>query len=169
MLRVLIFALMGSLLVIFQGTAFSAANLLGGALPNTALILLVFFAVTNGSFLGEIVGTLIGLTYDLVGVLPFGLFILLCTLIGYVVGRLRNAFVSTHWLFWPIGITFISMILWNIILIVLSFIFNLNLNDQLFAIANLLEILYTVLFAPLLFFILGRLELLLTRRPGGIR
>jgi len=66
---------------------------IGGALPDLALILLVYYAHYNGSFPGEIVGFITGMAFDALSAAPLGFHALIFTTAGYLVGVSRQRVV----------------------------------------------------------------------------
>ncbi|MFP4483530.1 MAG: rod shape-determining protein MreD [Spirochaetaceae bacterium] len=66
---------------------------IAGALPDIALIFLVYYAHHTGSFPGEIVGFLAGMTFDALSAAPLGFHAVIYTTIGYLIGISRQRVV----------------------------------------------------------------------------
>jgi rod shape-determining protein MreD len=62
------------------------------AVPDIALIILVFVSYVNGRMAGQLTGFLGGLILDFISFSPLGLNTLLRTVIGYMTGLLKGAF-----------------------------------------------------------------------------
>jgi rod shape-determining protein MreD len=62
------------------------------AVPDIALLVLVFVSYTNGSLIGEATGFFGGVLLDFISFAPLGLNIFVRTVTGYLVGLLRGIF-----------------------------------------------------------------------------
>jgi rod shape-determining protein MreD len=81
------------------------------AVPDIALLILVFVSYTNGSLMGQTTGFFGGILLDFISFSPLGLNILVRTVIGYLVGLFRGTFFLDR-VFLPvalcIGATFLK-------------------------------------------------------------
>jgi rod shape-determining protein MreD len=62
------------------------------AVPDIALLVLVFVSYVNGKLTGQITGFFGGLLLDFISFAPLGLNLFIRTVIGYLVGILKGAF-----------------------------------------------------------------------------
>jgi rod shape-determining protein MreD len=83
-----IFALIGGLL---QSTLFAHLAIFH-AVPDLALLILLYSAYINGGMTGQLTGFTSGLLLDFLSASPLGLNALVRTFIGGITGRLRGAF-----------------------------------------------------------------------------
>lgn len=96
----LAFMLVAALL---QSTVFSRLSLYIHAVPDLALIILVFIAYVNGTMTGQLSGFLSGFLLDFLSAAPLGLNALIRTLIGALTGLLKGTFFL-DFLFLPMAL-----------------------------------------------------------------
>ena len=83
-----VFSLIASLL---QSTIFSQISFLS-AVPDIALIIIVYSAYVNGSMTGQISGFVSGLFSDLISAAPWGFNSIIRTIAGVLTGLFKGAF-----------------------------------------------------------------------------
>jgi rod shape-determining protein MreD len=131
-----------------------------GVFPNFILILIVYLGLTRGAVSAEIVGFLFGLIWDGFSTDIFGMRAVMFTIVGYLTGIMNKHFdkdspiakivivLSANLAYW-LGFSFIY---WVLSASESSFSFFI-------AAQVVFKILITALMAPIIFFILDRLEL----------
>ena len=139
-------------------------TLVGGSLPHLSILLVIFVALQKGPLLGMLTGFIAGIVFDVSSVLPLGFHVLTFTTVGFLLGRFRGAFLLDK-VIGPILISAGSLLFVNVIGLAISGIFSLHVAILTWSTA--LELIYTAIFAPLMSLLVGLLESLLRRRPGG--
>ncbi|MDR1469770.1 MAG: rod shape-determining protein MreD [Spirochaetaceae bacterium] len=92
MIKKILFALLLILIAaLLQSTLFFRLSIYH-AVPDIALLILVFVSYVNGSLMGQTTGFFGGLLLDFVSFAPLGLNIFVRTVTGYLVGLLRGVF-----------------------------------------------------------------------------
>lgn len=92
MIKKILFALLLILIAaLLQSTLFFRLSIYY-AVPDIALLILVFVSYTNGSLMGQTTGFFGGILLDFISFSPLGLNILVRTVTGYLVGLLRGVF-----------------------------------------------------------------------------
>jgi len=81
----------GFIAAVLQSTLFSRLALYG-AVPDIALGIIVFSAYINGVMIGQFSGFFYGITLDILSAAPFGLNMLVRTLIGALAGLMKGTF-----------------------------------------------------------------------------
>lgn len=105
---------------ILQSTLFQYIEILG-VKPNTAILIIVSFAVLRGDIEGSIIGFFAGLLQDLFFGQVIGFYALLYALAGYICGKPFKDFFRENYIF-PVVLTFISMICCEFIFYVFHFL-----------------------------------------------
>lgn len=98
-----------------------------GVLPNTAVILIVSYALLRGSTEGAIVGLFAGLLQDIFFGTSVGYFALLNMLTGYFAGRSHHNFYRENYLM-PIMLCTMAVFLYECTIYLTSFLFRGQLN-----------------------------------------
>lgn len=80
---------------LIQMTWLKAVNV-RGALPNLSLLLVVYFALSDGEERAMWTGALCGLFQDVIGTVTLGHHVLSLVIVGYVFGRLSTRLVTDH-------------------------------------------------------------------------
>lgn len=93
---------------------------IGGILPNTALIIVVSYALLRGSTEGAIVGFFSGLPIDIFFGTSFGYYTLLFLLAGLLIGRSQKDFYRENYLL-PIIICSLAAIVYESIIFITGF------------------------------------------------
>lgn len=138
-------------------------NLLGfvsiaGALPDVALILLVYYAHHNGSFPGEIVGFLAGMAFDALSAAPLGFHAVIYTAIGYLVGISRQRVVMDP-IFVPVLFVAVATLFKAFMGFLLLAIFPVEAGFAgVISPRIAIEIGYSAILTPLLFALLGLIK-----------
>ena len=97
----------------------------GGILPNTALIIVVSYALLRGSTEGAIVGFFSGLPIDIFFGTSFGYYTLLFLLAGLLIGRSQKDFYRDNYLL-PIIICSLAAIVYESIIFITGFFLQGN-------------------------------------------
>ncbi len=153
-INVLISSGLLSLLVLLQ-TNILRVIAIGGAVPDLALIVLVFLANRNGSMAAQVSGFVAGIVQDLVSLAPLGFHAFVRTLTGYLFGLTRgNIFVDP--ILVPVLIVLAATILKGVLTALLAAVFGISSAFAgLFSTTFLIELLYNAVLAPFLFGLLG--------------
>ena len=105
--------------LILQSTIFQAIEIFG-IKPNTAILIIVSYAILREDFEGSIVGFFVGLLTDLMFGYYIGLHALLGMLTGYLCGKPFRHFYKENYLM-PIILTAASVTLYEFIFYVVNF------------------------------------------------
>lgn len=130
-----------------------------GVKPNLLLILAVAVAVTYGPLAGLFVGGIGGVFQDVIFGRYIGLFTLAGALAGFFVGMVERRVFKEHFVM-QVSLTFGASALNNLVIFVFLKAFSVSvpvLGSLLHVV--LIEAIYDALLAPLVFAIVGRLEL----------
>lgn len=154
-----------SLLVLLQTNILRVISI-GGAVPDVALIVLVFLANRNGSMPAQVSGFVAGIVQDLVSLAPLGFHAFVRTLTGYLFGLTRgNIFVDP--ILVPVLIVLAATILKGILTALLAAVFGIaSAFAGLFSTTFVIEILYNSVLAPFLFGLLGVIKPLRLEKRG---
>jgi rod shape-determining protein MreD len=141
--------------VILQTTLFGGIAILG-ATPDLALLIVVFMAVRNGSMTGQAVGFFTGFFEDFVSAAPIGFHMIMKTLMGFSFGFLKGKFFVDKFLFpliFGASATVVKALVTNLLALVFS---GTNFHPYDFGVATFwVELGYTTVLAPLVFFLLS--------------
>ena len=143
-----------SLLVLLQTNVLRIIAI-GGAVPDLALIVLVYLANRNGSMAGQLSGFIAGIVQDLVSLAPLGFHAFVRTLTGYLFGLTRgNIFVDP--ILVPVLIVLAATVLKGILTALIAAVFGVvSAFSGLFSTTFLIEILYNSVLAPFIFGLLS--------------
>ena len=146
-----------SALVLLQTNLLRVISI-GGAVPDVALIVLVFLANRNGSMPAQVSGFVAGIVQDFVSLAPLGFHALVRTVTGYLFGLSRgNIFIDP--ILMPVIVILIATLLKGVLSGLLGLIFGISsLFPGLFSTKFLVEILYNSFLAPFIFGILGMIR-----------
>ncbi len=155
-LNILISSGILSLLVLLQ-TNILQGIAIGGAVPDVALIALVYLANRNGSMAGQVSGFFAGIVQDFVSLAPLGFNALIRTVTGYLFGLSRgNIFIDPFLA--PILVVLAATILKGVLTALVAAVFGVSaVFPALFSVRFLIEIGYNSLLAP---FVFGLLRLI---------
>ncbi|WP_455381486.1 rod shape-determining protein MreD [Salinispira pacifica] len=156
-LNVLVSSGILSLLVLLQ-TNILRVIAIGGAVPDVALIVLVFLANRNGSMPAQVSGFVAGIVQDLVSLAPLGFHAVVRTVTGYLFGLTRgNIFVDP--ILVPVLMVLAATVLKGLMTALIAAVFGLvSVFHGLFSTTFLIELLYNSVLAPFLFGILGLIK-----------
>jgi rod shape-determining protein MreD len=130
-----------------------------GAVPNIILITVIISAIRLPSGAATVFGFVLGLFADLFAIGPFGLMMLIMTLIAFIVSSLNKGTFTGHWLLEALLVVIAALfveLLYGVVLVLV--------NPDLDIAASLLPI---VLPATLFDALLGLLILLIVKLLGG--
>jgi rod shape-determining protein MreD len=131
-----------------------------GIFPNLILILIVYLGLTKGVVSAELAGFLFGLTWDVFSTDIFGIRAVIFTIVGYLTGMMNKYFDKDSSLAKIVIVLSANLVYW----FGFSFIYVVLLAGESSSLSFItaqavFKILVTVLIAPIIFFILDRLEL----------
>lgn len=142
---------------------------IAGAIPDLALILLVFVANKNGPMLGQLTGFASGLVYDFLSLAPLGFHSLTRTVVGALYGKSRgNIFVDP--ILVPMLLVVVATLVKGILGALLSAVFLLDdVAGRVFSVSFLVEIGLNAFFAPFVFGLLKLIKPLAPKLSGELR
>jgi rod shape-determining protein MreD len=131
-----------------------------GVFPNFILILIVYLGLTRGVVSAEIAGFLFGLTWDVFSTDIFGIRAVIFTIVGYLTGMTNKHFDKDSALAKILIVLSANLVYW----FGFSFIYWVlpageSSSSSFITAQAVFKILVTVPTAPIIFFILDRLEL----------
>jgi rod shape-determining protein MreD len=128
--------------------------------PNFILILVVYIGLTRGVIAAEIIGFLFGLTWDVFSTDVFGIRAVVFTTVGYLIGMMNKNFDKDSFSTQIIIMLFANIVYWCWFSFIYLILYSGENNHLFFiTIKSVFKILSTALFAPVVFFILDRLDL----------
>lgn len=124
---------------------------LAGAVPDLALVVLVYLANRNGQMLGQTLGFASGLVLDFLSLAPLGFHTFLRTLLGAAYGRTKgNIFVDP--ILVPMVLVVVGTVAEGLVGAAVSAIFGLeSIVGRLVSVGFLVEVGMNAFFAPFLF------------------
>lgn len=130
---------------------------IGGVSPNFLLLAVIAAGMVNGPNSGAVIGFLSGLTLDMIGIGPIGLWALVFSALGYLTGLIdRNLYAEGGLL--PITVIVITSVLTEFSYLVVSKMFGMSNPFFSSLLAHSLPTsLYTAFFGILLMPLLSRL------------
>lgn len=131
--------------------AFSKYADIFGVFPNILLLVLLYIGLTRGSFAGQILGFLWGLSWDIMSVGLFGSHSLVFTLIGYFSGKLARKWDESKIATQMIIAGFASVIFW-VLLDLTRIIFGEPGTAMRFDYISLFQIPYNMILVPVIFY-----------------
>lgn len=126
LLRVIIIGLFAIVNLVLQSTLLQYIQI-RGVLPNTAVILIVSYALLRGSTEGSILGLFSGLLQDIFFGTSIGYFALLGMITGYLAGRGNHNFYRENYLM-PMMLCTMATFLYESAIYFTSFLFHGHLN-----------------------------------------
>jgi rod shape-determining protein MreD len=131
-----------------------------GIFPNLILILIVYLGLTKGFVSAELAGFLFGLTWDIFSTDIFGIRAVVFTIVGYLTGMMNKHFDKDSPLAKIVIVLSANLVYW----FGFSFVYWVlpageSSSSSFITAQAAFKILVTVLIAPIIFFILDRLEL----------
>lgn len=138
---------------LLQTAVLSHINFLA-IIPSFSLILILYIAISNGSFVGLICGFVSGLILDFLSLAPIGLHSFIFTLMGYIVGKLYGRY-NLNKVVLPCFLGFFCFAMNTVLLFLLKFLFGNNIHTyNIFSINFLIRIAVNTFFTPIMFFFL---------------
>jgi rod shape-determining protein MreD len=131
-----------------------------GIFPNFILIFVVYLGLLKGIINAQLMGFLLGLTWDVFSTDIFGIRTAMFTVIGYLVGRFCRNFYREK-IFTQVVIMFFAGAVYWLGFSLICFIFPDN-GNCVFSFSILLvssKIVVTAMFAPLVFYILEKMDI----------
>lgn len=165
-IEIIFFSIFSTIFSLFLGLPLELTASLGGALPHIVLSLIVFTSIVRGPNIGMLVATLSGIYFDVSGIFPLGFHLLLFNTLAFLIGTFRSLFLIDK-IIGPVIVSFIIHVIYLLLALILGSILSLIQVSNLFRFETLLEILYTALMSPLVYFIVLKINNYLELRPGG--
>jgi len=148
---------------IIQSTLFSYIEIFG-INPNTAIIIIVCFAMLRFEIEGALIGFFAGLIQDIFFGNVIGLNALLYTVIGYVCGKPFKDLYAENYIL-PLVLVGGSSLFFNFSYYVLNFLFRARVDIvHYFTTIIMPELLYTLIITMPIFIIIYRIDLSLETR-----
>ena len=142
-MRILVLALLVLINFVLQSTLFPHIAIFG-AIPDTALILIVSYAIMRNEIEGALFGLFAGLVQDLSSGLFIGIFALLGFLLGYVCGKPFKDFFKDNY-FLPFMVVLLASTVHQFLLYVTTVMFTGQIEFWFYARAIILPtVVYTV-------------------------
>ena len=138
--------------IVLQSTLFQN-GLIRGAVPDIALLLLVFSANQHGSMKGEGAGFATGLLHDFLSLAPLGFHALIGTLIGFLGGLSRGRLILDPILI-PVMFAVVATLLKALLSIILFALFLPELVGTVFNVQFGITLGLNALIAPFLYSLL---------------
>jgi rod shape-determining protein MreD len=127
-----------------------------GVLPDLTLLLVLYFAISEGEERAMFTGVLGGLCQDVTGNAVLGHNILCNVVVGYVVGRMAHRLITEH----PavkVGLVFLAVIIHGFLFTCIQYVQTPYMSATRTILATVLPgAFYTALVTPVAFFILDR-------------
>jgi rod shape-determining protein MreD len=137
------------------------------AVPDIALLILVFVSYTNGRHVGQLTGFLGGALLDFISFSPLGLNMLIRTVIGSLAGLMKGMFFLDP-VFLPMVLCVSATFLKAGFLAALNLLFSGEIPSYNFSAATFwIELAMNTLLAPFLFAFFKLFANLLTIKAGG--
>lgn len=125
-MRVVVTGLILIINLILQSTVFQSIQI-RGILPNTAIIIIVSYALLRGSKEGAITGFFCGLLQDIFFGTSLGFFSCMGMVTGYYSGKAHRDFYRENYIL-PLLLCTLSTIVYETLVYCTSFLFRGNLN-----------------------------------------
>lgn len=127
-----------------------------GVLPDLTLLLIVFFAITDGEERAMYTGVLGGIYQDVAGNTALGHHVLCHVIVGYAVGRLAKRLVLDHPVI-KVGLTMGASLADGLLFTVIQYVQNPAMSALRMIVATVVPgAFYTALMTPLVFLALSR-------------
>jgi len=129
-----------------------------GVQPDLVLILLVFYANSEGSYRSQGTGVVVGLVEDLMGLAPLGFHLLMRATLGMLFGQSRNKIFLDPFVM-PALMVLGAMGVKAVYGLIIGGIFGIeSVQEHILSTSYLIEIGYNTLLSPLLFFLYGLMK-----------
>jgi len=142
--------------LILQSTVFQWFKIYG-VVPNTALILVVSFAIYSGKNKGAIIGFSVGMLHDVIFGRIIGSNALFFMIIGYLVGLMDQKIFKEN-LIIPFLLTALATVLYETLNLLLIFLFGYRV--ELFNVIKkmlVVEVIYNSILSPIIYFYVSKL------------
>jgi rod shape-determining protein MreD len=127
--------------------------------PNLILIFIVYLGLVNGVIPAEVMGFLFGLTWDVFSIDIFGMRTVMLTIVGYFVGTISKSFDKDRLSAQIVVVLLANLIYWLGFSLICWIIPVGESSHPVFIVfQTVFKMLATVLFAPVIFFILNSLR-----------
>ncbi|MCL2286508.1 MAG: rod shape-determining protein MreD [Firmicutes bacterium] len=130
-MRILVITVLVIINFVLQSTLFPHIAIMG-VTPDTALILIVSYAILRGDIEGALFGMFTGFVQDLSGGLFVGLFALLGFITGYICGKPFKDFFKDNY-FLPFAILVIISLVYQFVLYITTIMFTGQMEFLLYA------------------------------------
>ncbi|MCH5291467.1 MAG: rod shape-determining protein MreD [Treponema sp.] len=138
------------------------------AVPDIALLCVLFFSLHNGPLLGETTGFMAGLFLDFLSMAPFGLNCLYRTIFGYI-GGMFNKRINTEGFFIPALLGFCSTMAKALMLKLISMLYPSSvLSYNPFTWLFVFELVCNTVLAPFVFAFLSLFRNSVILRPEAV-
>ena len=155
--RVLLYSAILAGIAVLQTNVLVAIEI-AGVRPDIALIVIAYYAVTNGSFEGQIGGFVGGLVEDMLSLAPPGFHALLRTLMGFLFGVMHNRMLVDAVLV-PFLLLTIGTVLKALLAGLTATVFGIDgLSSVALSPRLLVEVGYNAVLAPILFALLRLIQ-----------
>lgn len=129
---------------------------LQGVLPDLTLLLVVYFAVTDGEERAMFTGLLGGMYQDVAGNSVLGHHVLCLVVVGYMVGRIARRLVLDHPVV-KVGLVMIGSLAHGVLYTTVEYVQTPGKSAIHIIMTNVVPgAFYTALFTPVVFFVLSR-------------
>ena len=127
--------------------------------PDTVLILLLFLAVRRGAMPGQVTGFAVGVAEDLASVAPLGFHALLRTVVGFGAGLLHGYLLLDPLLMPFLLVTGVAIVK-GLLASLVAAIFRVPIDVGMLDAGFWIEVVYTGVLAPPLFYLLAKVRAL---------
>lgn len=150
--------------LIFLQTVFQSLITINGVYPELVLLGLLHYANSRGQLHGQLIGMVVGFIIDFLSEAPLGFFAFIYTLIGFIIGSMKQKIYSDSILL-PILISGICLVIKEIAVVILAGIYRqIELQTAAFGTDFFLHMLYTLLLAPILFVIFRYIDKVISKK-----
>ena len=153
---------------LLQSTGLSRFTPRFSAIPDIALIILVYTAYVNGTMAGQLTGFFSGLLIDFLSAAPLGLNAFVRTLTGAVAGFLKDTFYLDY-IFLPMALCAGATLFKALLFFLLNLMFPAAVPSyDLFTLVLWVELGMNTVLAPLIFYLLRLLKPLGQRQKESV-
>jgi len=160
-MRILVVGIILIINTILQSTYFEYIQIID-IKPNTAIVIIVAFALMRGSFEGAIIGFFAGLLQDMIFGSNIGLNALLGLYVGYFCGKLNKDFFTENY-FLELGLCIVSVLFYECVVYIFGFLVR-GKTDFIYCLNTIIipEVVYTSFISlfvyKFLYFVNSKLE-----------
>jgi len=125
--------------------------------PDFSWIILTYYCFYNGKMFGQVSGFIQGVVFDILTVSPPGFNAFIRTLTSYLIGSFKNV-VQLDLFLLPLALVFLSFLSKGIITLLFALILGQTIViKSIFTTHFLIEVLYSTVISPFIFFLLNLL------------